>query len=198
MRGRGCSPGCVNAGCAARGRLPYEHSCPSLVRGRAQPRSVGWRRFQYDSGRRRVCWPTCGAHCAARPPNCCNRTRQNHSETGMTPTVYNSAGTQIGSFDADVYRQSDMNGNHSVAVLVTNVTAGTAGTAAGNVPPVGSVIDFLYYGNSGFGTVYSAMPSPSGDVVSYKFVTPFGAIPLYTTYNAAAGLTDKSFFNPFL
>ena len=112
--------------------------------------------------------------------------------------VYDSAGTQIGSFDADVYRQSDINGNHSVAVLVTNITAGTAGTAAGNVPPVGSVIDFLYYGNSGFGTVYSAMPSPSGDVISYKFVTPFGAIPLYTTYNAAAGLTDKSFFNPFL
>ena len=112
--------------------------------------------------------------------------------------VYNSAGTQIGSFDADVTTQSDWFGKYSEAVLVTNDTAGTAGTAAGDVPPVGSVFNFLYYGNSGFGTFYSAMPSPSGDVISYKFVTPFGDIPVYTTYDAAAGLTADSFFDPFL
>jgi hypothetical protein len=103
--------------------------------------------------------------------------------------VYNSAGSQVGSFDADVSTQWDILGNYSEAVLITDVTAGTAGTAAGDVPPVGSVFNFLYLGNSGFGVFYSVIPSPSGDVKSFKLVTPFGAIPVYTPYNAAAGLT---------
>ena len=87
--------------------------------------------------------------------------------------VYNSAGSQIGSFDAHVSKQYDILGNHSVAILVTNDTTGVAGTATGDVPPVGSQFDFYYFGNSGFALFASAIPSPSGDVKkSFKLVTP--------------------------
>ena len=87
--------------------------------------------------------------------------------------VYNSAGSQIGSFDAHVSKQYDILGNHSVAILVTNDTTGVAGTATGDVPPVGSQFNFYYFGNSGFALFASAIPSPSGDVKkSFKLVTP--------------------------
>jgi len=112
--------------------------------------------------------------------------------------VYNSAGARIGSFDAQVSNQSSWDDTYSAAVLVTNVTSGTAGTDPGDVPPVGSVFNFIYYGDSGLGTAYSAKPSQSGDVISYTFPTPVGNIPLFTTYDAAEGLPGYSFFNPFL
>ncbi len=112
--------------------------------------------------------------------------------------VDNSAGTQIGSFDADVVTDSYIVGNYSEAVLVTNDTAGTAGTAAGDVPPVGSEFDFVYYGHSGFGTIYSDVPTPSGDVTSETFVTPLGDINIPTSNDPSAGLTADSFFDPFL
>jgi hypothetical protein len=48
-----------------------------------------------------------------------------------------------------------------------------AGTATGDVPPVGSQFNFYYFGNSGFALFASAIPSPSGDVKkSFKLVTP--------------------------
>ena len=73
-------------------------------------------------------------------------------------------------------------------LVVTDVLSGTAGTAAGDTPPVGSLISAN--GVPGFGTLYTSMPSPSGNVVSYKVVTPFGSIPQSTPYDAAKGLTD--------
>jgi hypothetical protein len=112
--------------------------------------------------------------------------------------VVDPAGTKIGSFDANVTTQKEKAGTTSVGVLVTKDTSGTAGATAGEVPPVGSTFNFVYFGDSGFGTVYSAIPSPSGDVVSYEFVTPVGNIPLFTTYNAGTGLTaDKVTFPDF-
>jgi hypothetical protein len=110
--------------------------------------------------------------------------------------VYNSAGTQIGSVDADVTTQSNIFGSYAETVLITNDMAGTGGTAAGDVPPVGSVLNYLNFVNSGFGSFSSAIFSPSGDVISYQLVTPFGNIPVPTTYDAAAGLTADSLFDP--
>jgi hypothetical protein len=111
--------------------------------------------------------------------------------------VFDSTGVQRGSFDADVVTQWDMYGNYSQALLVTKVTDGTAGTTPGDVPPVGSLISYVYVGNSGFGTYYSSMPSGSGAKVSFKFLTPLIDIPTWSTYNASAGMSSVSFFNPF-
>lgn len=111
--------------------------------------------------------------------------------------VFDSAGVQRGSFDADVSNQLDMFGIHSQAILVTGTTGGTPGAGAGDVPPVGSVINLMHLGNSGFGTYYSALPSPSGTTVSFKFLTPFVDIPTWSTYDATAGLGSVSLFDPF-
>lgn len=111
--------------------------------------------------------------------------------------VYDSAGVLRGSFDADVANQLDMFGIHSHAILVTRHTSGVPGTAAGDVPPVGSLINLVYFGNSGFGTYYSALPSPSGTKVSFRFLTPLIDIPTWSTYDATAGLSSVSFADPF-
>lgn len=112
--------------------------------------------------------------------------------------VYDSTGAQTGSFDADVAHQWDLLGIVSEAILVTKVTDGTAGTDAGQVPPVGSRFEYATFGNSGFGFYYSAMPAESGDVIRFKLVTPLGNIPLYTTYDEALNPDDYSFFSPFV
>jgi len=112
--------------------------------------------------------------------------------------VLDSTGSKIGSFDADVESQWDFMGIYTQAILVTNVTGGIAGTGAEDVPPVGSVFNYVYFGNSGFGTVQSVVPSSSTDHISFKLVTPLGAIPLYSIRKAAKGRTDVSFSDPFV
>ncbi len=64
--------------------------------------------------------------------------------------VFDSTGVRIGSVDADVFTQWDLLGIRSEALLITKVTEGTAGTGAGDVAPVGSVFNFVDFGN-GFG-----------------------------------------------
>ncbi|WP_293310702.1 hypothetical protein [Mycolicibacterium sp.] len=107
--------------------------------------------------------------------------------------VYDSAGVQRGTFEADVATQRDLYGNYSQAILVTKVIDGTAGTTPGEVPPVGSTFNYLYFGNSGFGTYNSAMPSPTGAKTSFKFLTPLIDIPTWSMYDASAGLTNVVF-----
>ena len=114
---------------------------------------------------------------------------QGYQEFGL----YDSAGVQQGSFTANVATQTDMYGNFSQALLVTEVTDGTAGTAPGDVPPVGSVFNYVYFGNSGFGTYNSAMPSSSGAKTSFTFLTPLIDIPMWSMYDASAGLTGVVF-----
>lgn len=111
--------------------------------------------------------------------------------------VYDSDGTQIGSFDADVETQWDMMGIHTQAVMVTKVTDGTAGTGDDDVPPVGSVFNYVYFGNSGFGTIQSVIPGPTSDLISFKLITPLGNFPLYALRKPAVGRTDVTFFDPF-
>ncbi len=109
-----------------------------------------------------------------------------------------TSGNQIGTFDADVTTTNGFFGNSSEALLVTADSA-TAGTAAGDLPPVGSVFDVhdLFYG-SRFETIYSDLVSTTGaNVISETFVTPFGDFPIHTTTDLAANVAaDSSFFVP--
>lgn len=111
--------------------------------------------------------------------------------------VYNADGVKIGSVDADVSRQWDSAFGHSEAILVTNVRSGTAGVGMNEIPPVGSVFnwDSLF---PGFATFDSAMPGPKGgDLTSHTLVTPIGFIPGWSPYDAAKGLSEYTFVNPF-
>jgi len=63
--------------------------------------------------------------------------------------VYDRLGQKIGSVDADVASQWDLLGVHSKAPLITNVT-GSAGSGPSSIPPVGTVLDFVYF-PGGFG-----------------------------------------------
>ena len=92
----------------------------------------------------------------------------------------------VGSFSA---LQSTLAGiGTSRELLVTDVLSGTAGTAAGQIPPKGSVINSWTI--LGFGTLYTAMPAESGNLTSFTLVSPFGDIAIPFPYDAAKGLTD--------
>jgi hypothetical protein len=111
--------------------------------------------------------------------------------------VYDSTGTQIGSVDADVYTQWDLLGIRSQAILVTNVTAGSTGTSAGQVPAVGSEFNVVDFGASGFATADSVTPTPTGDVNSFSIMTPLGTSPALSLYSPVADRAAVTFFDPF-
>lgn len=111
--------------------------------------------------------------------------------------VYDRTGVQQGSFDAMVAKQWDLFGITSQGIIVTKVTEGTAGSDIGEIPPVGSVLNYLQFGNTGFGTSYWSLPSESGTKISYKIVTPILEIPTWSTYNASAGMDTVTFLDPF-
>jgi hypothetical protein len=91
-----------------------------------------------------------------------------------------SAGT---GFHADVTTTTDGVGTYTEAVLVTSDSAGsTVGTAAGDVPGVGSVFNTMNL--DGLQEVYSDIVTPSGNVITTTIVTPSGDFPIFTTYDA--------------
>ncbi|MHA0286368.1 hypothetical protein ACXYX3_07915 [Mycobacterium sp. C3-094] len=96
----------------------------------------------------------------------------------------------MGEFDALVSRGL---GYNYTSLLVTDSGGSDVGTGPGQVPPVGSLIATFRIGPVGW--AYSAMPTTSGDVVSFEIVTPFGSIPLPVTFDAAAGISDHTFDN---
>ena len=113
---------------------------------------------------------------------------------GLPPADVAIQGTQAfdfgsGSFDADVTTTgTSVYDETTETILVTSDTSGTVGTAAGDVPAVGSVIDVANYG-SGFETVYSDLISSTGaNVISETFVTPFGDFAIPSTFDATSGL----------
>jgi len=118
--------------------------------------------------------------------------------------VFDSAGTTIGSVDADVSYQSNGVGLRSLisardtGILITKVNAGTPGTDSTDVPPVGSVFNSQQSLIRGFGRFYSAIPSPTGTVITNEIVTPFGSIRIPTSYDATAGLADATYYDPLL
>jgi hypothetical protein len=110
--------------------------------------------------------------------------------------IVDAAGNRIGTVDADVTWQTDLFGIYSQGILITKVTEGTIGTGAGDVPPVGSMFNFVYPGDRGFGTSFSVVPTESADVVSYRIATPFGGIRFPSTRRPAADRTDVLFYTP--
>jgi hypothetical protein len=107
----------------------------------------------------------------------------------------NASGNTIGTFDADVTTANGFFGNSSEALLVT-ADSGATGTAAGDLPPVGSVFDVDSYGG-GFETIYSDLVSTTGaNVISETLVTPFGDFAIHPAFELAANAADSSFFVP--
>lgn len=115
--------------------------------------------------------------------------------------VLDSAGNKIGSVDADVSHQWNgaepraLSSVQNTGMLITKVTAGTSGTGTGDVPPPGSVFNFLQSRVPGFNQFYSAIQSPTGNVITNLLITPFGSIRIPTSYDAAAGLADVTYVN---
>lgn len=110
--------------------------------------------------------------------------------------VYDFLGRKIGTVDADVQRQWDAaTGTQSKAILITNVTSGEVGGTPLNVPPVGTVMNFIDFG-TGFGITDSVMPQSGVNVNSFQITTPFGNIPLLPTILPAVH-PEYVYTNPF-
>jgi hypothetical protein len=112
--------------------------------------------------------------------------------------VFDSTANLIGSVDADVSSQWDWVGIHSKAILITSVTQGTAGTGVEDVPPVGSIFNFVYLGQTGLGIAQSVIPTSSGDLISFKIITPSGDIPLFSFYRENAGSAAVDLKDPYV
>lgn len=99
-----------------------------------------------------------------------------------------TTGKMVGSVEADVSNGADGFGGTSQELLVTSDVSGTAGTAAGDVPTVGSVIDTYASPEIGLENVYTALAgsTPSTDVISDTEVTSLGDFPIYTSYDTVA------------
>jgi hypothetical protein len=101
-----------------------------------------------------------------------------------------TTGQVAGTFDAQESTQPSLYGAAHELLLVTDDVSGATGTAAGDTPPVGSVIDIGNYGN-GVETIYSALAQPDGnDVVTLSLVTPSGTHTIPFFYDVALGLSD--------
>lgn len=102
-----------------------------------------------------------------------------------------TTGKTVGTFDADESTKPSLYGAAQELILVTKDLSGTAGTATGDTPPVGSVIDIANYGG-GYQTVYSDLASPDGDVVTDSWTNPFGGGSVPSTYDVVAGPSTDS------
>ena len=101
-------------------------------------------------------------------------------------------GETAATFHGLVTRNNDLGfGNKSVQIVVLDIDVADGyeiGTGVGDIPAVGSV--FASSGNGRTGYVYSALAREGKDVISYKYVTPFGSIPQSSQYSSADFLTD--------
>jgi hypothetical protein len=114
---------------------------------------------------------------------------QGHEHFG----VDNAAGTSVGTFAGDESTTADVAGTYTEAVLVTKDLSGTAGTADGDVPPVGSVFNTINL--DGWENYYSDLTSTTGgaDTITDTLVSPTGEdITMPTTFDAAAAETPVS------
>ncbi len=109
--------------------------------------------------------------------------------SGLYDYVDMNTGQTVGTFTA---RESVTQvGDHHDEFLVLQDMSGSPGTADGDVPAPGSIIDISASGNTE--TIYSALTSPSGDVVSDYRVYANGRVePIHANYDAAQHLWDNS------
>jgi hypothetical protein len=110
--------------------------------------------------------------------------------------VDDSNGTPVGSFDADDTTTADGAGTYTEAVLVTpeisgTDVSGTAGTADGDVPAVGSIFNTIDFGD--IENVYSDLVGSNGaNVITDTLDTPFGDSEIPTTFDAAQAETTSA------
>ncbi len=107
--------------------------------------------------------------------------------------------TPVGSFGADVSTASTPFGIGDEALLVTSDSA-TPGTAAGDLPPVGSEFNIFTFGDSGIQSILADVPSatPGGaDVLSDTLATPLGDFTIPIS-DALTGLGADPFLEPVL
>ena len=97
---------------------------------------------------------------------------------------------RAGTVDALV---STIAGLHYTSLLVMSNDGTNVGTGAGQVPPVGSLIANFQFGLVGLS--YSAVPTPSGDVVAFAITTPSGDIPITVPFNGAKEVADRTVDN---
>ena len=111
--------------------------------------------------------------------------------------VYDFLGRKIGTVDADVQSQWDgTTGTHSKAILITKVTSGDVGTTPLTVPPVGTVMNFIDFGN-GFGITDSVIPQNGVNLNSFQFTTLLGNIPLLPSI-VPTNHPEVEYTNPFV
>ncbi len=108
--------------------------------------------------------------------------------------VDKSTGVTVGSFDAVVSRAGSFN---YTELLVTSNDGVNVGTAAGQVPPVGSLLSRFTFGPVGtpgsrFGFSYSAM---AGGGASLTVETPFGEFGVPLEFDASRGIADRTVDN---
>jgi hypothetical protein len=98
----------------------------------------------------------------------------------------------VGTFDVEKAATHDFGGDHSEALLVTSDVSGTPGTAAGDIPPVDSLYNIFYLGDTGIESVYSDLPTASGgDDINWTIVTPNGDYNIPLNFAASEVLTTS-------
>jgi hypothetical protein len=109
-------------------------------------------------------------------------------------SVFNQDTQQpTGSFQALLTTTSDFFGIATKMIRVTDTGDQTnIGTAPGQVPPVGTVYNVVYFNKGKYYLLYESAPMPSGDQVSVKLVLGDKVIPLnFLKFNAATAPTMK-------
>ena len=80
----------------------------------------------------------------------------------------------------------DVAGIYTKAILVTANDGGAdVGTGVGQVPPVGSVYNVIYFWSDKTYVLYSSKPSTPKNVLSAQFVSSLGTSPLVNTLDAS-------------
>jgi hypothetical protein len=96
----------------------------------------------------------------------------------------------VGTVGADVDATADTFGNSNELILITSDPTGPVGTAAGDLPPVGSIFDTFTY-TSGITAVYTDIPDagPGGaNLVTYTIETPSGNLDIPISFDAIAAV----------
>ena len=94
---------------------------------------------------------------------------------------------QVGTFDALESNSIDINGDTNTVLLVTSDGTGTVGTAAGDIPAVGSVLDNYTYAGDVTGYSYGALAPTTGStdtLYEYLTTTGYGNFDVGSTFNA--------------
>ena len=99
-----------------------------------------------------------------------------------------TTGQAVGTFDADESTNPSLFSAANELLLVTNDLSGTAGTATGDTPPVGSVINIADYGNGYETHLLRPRLARRRRRSLRNLITPFRTVAAPGHFDAAAGL----------